>query len=47
MANAAQSLVALWDEKSPGTRNMIETARNKKLQIVVWNYLTNKKVMIE
>lgn len=47
MANVAQGLVALWDEKSPGTRNMIETARNKKLQIVVWNYLTNKKVMIE
>jgi hypothetical protein len=47
MANIAQGLIALWDEKSPGTRNMIETARNKKLQIVVWNYLTNKKVMIE
>jgi YspA, cpYpsA-related SLOG family len=47
MANVAQGLIALWDEKSPGTRNMIETARNKKLQIVVWNYLTNKKVMIE
>jgi hypothetical protein len=47
MADVAQGLVALWDEQSPGTRNMIETARNKKLQIVVWNYLTNKKVMIE
>jgi YspA, cpYpsA-related SLOG family len=46
MANVAQGLVALWDEQSPGTRNMIETARNKKLHIVVWNYLTNKKVVL-
>jgi len=46
MANVAQGLVALWDEQSPGTRHMIETARNKKLPIVVWNYLTNTKVVL-
>jgi len=27
MAEAADALVAVWDGKSPGTRNMIETAQ--------------------
>lgn len=36
MAADAQALLALWDGQSPGTRNMIEEARNNKLRIHIF-----------
>lgn len=35
MARHADALVAVWDGKSPGTRNMIETAREYSLEVYV------------
>lgn len=35
MAENADALIALWDGKSRGTKNMIETARKKKLLVYV------------
>lgn len=35
MAENADALIALWDGKSPGTKNMIETARKKGLKVYV------------
>jgi glycerophosphoryl diester phosphodiesterase len=37
MANYANALLALWDYKSPGTKNMIEQAKKKKLHIHVYD----------
>lgn len=36
MAKAADALIAIWDGKSPGTRNMIEVAINHNLKICVF-----------
>lgn len=37
MASAADQVVAFWDGKSKGTKNMIEAARKRKLPVyVVW-----------
>lgn len=38
MASAANSLIAFWDGKSRGTKNMIETAKNHNLKVVVVRY---------
>lgn len=35
MAEYAEALVAVWDGKSKGTKNMIETARSLGLQTIV------------
>jgi hypothetical protein len=35
MATYAEALIALWDGKSKGTKNMIDTANNKKLKVYV------------
>jgi len=36
MAVEADALVAIWDGRSPGTSNMIRTARKKGLLVYVW-----------
>lgn len=36
MAKEADALIAIWDGKSPGTKNMIETARKYNLRIYVY-----------
>lgn len=38
MADYADALIAFWDQKSRGTRSMIELARNKGLKVKVINY---------
>lgn len=38
MARNADALIAYWDGRSPGTSNMIETARNYGLQISIKQY---------
>jgi hypothetical protein len=38
MANYAEALVAFWDGKSKGTKNMIETAAKKGLYVKVFFY---------
>lgn len=35
MASYAEALVAVWDGKSPGTRNMIEVAKKAGLKVYV------------
>lgn len=42
MAMIADALIAVWDGKSPGTKNMIETARKHGLQVYVHRYITNE-----
>lgn len=42
MAKNADALVALWDGKSPGTRNMIETAEKYNLAVRIKRY-SNKE----
>lgn len=37
MANYADALIAIWDGKSPGTRMMINLAKQKKLKIFILN----------
>jgi hypothetical protein len=37
MAEFADSLIAIWDGKSPGTKNMIANAKSMKLRIFVWD----------
>lgn len=36
MAQRADSLIALWDGQSPGTKNMIERAKKRGLKYHVW-----------
>ena len=36
MAEHAEALVALWNGESPGTRNMIDTARRLGLRVHLW-----------
>lgn len=38
MASAANALIAFWDGKSRGTKNVIETAKNHNLKVVVVRY---------
>lgn len=38
MANVAHALIAFWDGKSRGTKNMIETARKYNLKVAVVSY---------
>lgn len=38
MANYADALIAFWDEKSRGTKNMIELAKAVNLKIRVFKY---------
>lgn len=42
MGNYADSLIAIWDGKSPGTKNMIKVARKKGLRIFVKLYSKEK-----
>jgi hypothetical protein len=42
MAENAEALIALWDGKSRGTKNMIETATKKGLLVYVMNYTEAK-----
>ena len=41
MADYGDMLIAFWDGKSKGTKNMIETARKKQLQVSVVKYASN------
>ena len=36
MAEYADALIAIWDGKSKGTANMIQQARNKKLNVFIY-----------
>ena len=36
MAKNANALVAVWDGKSRGTKNMISTAKNAGLKVFIW-----------
>lgn len=38
MANVAHALIAFWDGKSRGTKNMIETAKKYNLKVAVVRY---------
>lgn len=38
MANNADALIAYWDGKSRGTKNMIEEAKKRGLMVAVKNY---------
>lgn len=38
MAEYADALIAFWDGESPGTKDMIEQAKRKKLQIKIHKY---------
>lgn len=38
MAEVADALIAFWDGKSRGTKNMIDTANKKDLQVAVVRY---------
>lgn len=38
MANAADALIAYWDKRSPGTKDMIDKASEKRLLIRIKNY---------
>jgi hypothetical protein len=38
MAEVAESLIAFWDGKSRGTKNMIDIAKNKGLKVRIVNY---------
>ena len=42
MAENAQALIALWDEKSSGTKNMIETATKRNLLVYVKKIIPGK-----
>lgn len=38
MADYADILIAFWDGKSPGTKHMIKTAREKGLKVEVYHF---------
>ena len=42
MAEAADKLIAFWDGRSRGTKNMIETAKKQSLEVIVFDYIGNK-----
>jgi len=39
MAEYADALIAFWDGKSKGTKNMIEFAKSKSLKIKIYSYI--------
>ena len=39
MASKAEALIAIWDGKSKGTKNMINIARMTGLSILIWGQL--------
>ena len=45
MAKYADQLIAIWDGKSSGTKDMIERAKKHNLQIVVWDYINKKEIV--
>jgi len=38
MAQYAEALIAIWDGRSPGTKNMITTAEKRKLKVFIYRY---------
>ena len=44
MADQAEALIALWDYQSKGTRNMIDIARRKGLEVFVWKITKPKTI---
>lgn len=46
MAEYAEALIAIWDGTSPGTFNMIQTAKNKGLKVYV-EKLSNAQILKE
>ena len=42
MAMQAEALIAFWDGKSKGTKNMIDTARKQGLEVYIINYAEEK-----
>lgn len=42
MAEYADALVAFWDGKSPGTKHMIQIAKEKKLDVRIIRYTMRK-----
>jgi len=38
MANYSDALIAFWDGKSRGTKNMIELANKRKLNVLIFYY---------
>lgn len=38
MAEYADALIAFWDKKSKGTKNMIEEAQKRNLQVAIYYY---------
>ena len=38
MAEYADTLIAFWDRKSRGTKNMIQLAKNKNLKLKIHNF---------
>ena len=42
MANYADTLVAFWDEKSRGTKHMIEVAKHKGLNVYISQITSNE-----
>ena len=42
MANYADVLIAFWDGKSRGTKNMIELANKRKLNVLICYYQFNR-----
>ena len=42
MANYADALIAIWDGKSPGTKNMLNIAKKKGLQIHITMVVSEK-----
>lgn len=43
MAEYADALIAFWDGKSKGTKNMIEEAEKRNLKVIVKNYEIKKE----
>jgi hypothetical protein len=39
MADYADALIAIWDGKSPGTKNMIEEAKKLGLKVYIYIYV--------
>ena len=44
MAKSADALIALWDGKSKGTKNMIDEANKQKLRLYVLHYNTTERL---
>lgn len=43
MADYSDALIAIWDGKSSGTKDMIIKARKKGLKVCVWNYIRQQQ----